>query len=446
MPTTPHATAPVRGLRDVVAGCTTAVAFYAEYVSLGSGLGEKLVGAGAAHAAVGGMLVLGAVLACCVGALFRQGALLAGPRAASLLVLGLGLEWAQTHAAPGLAVHTQWLVVLCMLWVAAAVQWVGATGWLSRWIQGLPPAVGKGFMFATAFSIMAGLVQSRVAGCLQYDFAATALVYGSSVALAVAWLRCKRLASVKVLALLVGLGVAWAGCAWLLPGATSANHCGTVGGVGLQWQAVWARVPSASTIGPAWASLALWQWAWVVVLGVLLGLVQLIESLTTLEATPQLTEKSALWPGYVRCSAAVNALGAPLGLACSAYSSSRSSTARDAGGTSRLVPLVHGLALLAITLLATRWVAQVPVLAIAVALTLVAVSMIDATLADGVWHPAHQPQATPPQVHAGWLFWLLLATTMLAGTDYAIAGLLVAGLAAWAVGHKRTEVAKPRSV
>ncbi|MDB5894779.1 MAG: SulP family inorganic anion transporter, partial [Rhodoferax sp.] len=107
---------------DLFAGVLTALAFYAEYISLGSNLGENLAGAGQAKAALGAMLVIGAVLACCIGALFGPQPLLAGPRAASLLVLGAGLAYATEHAADlSMAVQTDTLAVALMLCVSAGV-------------------------------------------------------------------------------------------------------------------------------------------------------------------------------------------------------------------------------------------------------------------------------------------------------------------------------------
>jgi MFS superfamily sulfate permease-like transporter len=334
-----------------------------------------------------------------------------------------------------------------MLGVGACIQLAGLHPGAQKLLKALPRAVSKGFLFTTAVGILFGLVKSRVAGCLSFDFWPTALVYTASLVVAVGWTRfChanQTFAKFKVLGLLLGLSAAWVGTVWLLPGATSANGCGTMGGAGLQWQMVWQRVPAPGDWRAAAAGLSLAHWCVVALVGVLLGLVQLIESLTTLtECLPDGADPHA--PArYLRCTALVNLCCAPLGLACSSYSTSRSKTAKDAEAQSRWTAGVHGVALLGVSLVAADWIGRAPVLAIAVALTMVGVAMIDDGMEERVWRPAYAPGAHRSHVQAGWLFWLVVGVTLVIGMDYAIVGLLAAAIVARWSGFQERPVPNP---
>lgn len=421
---------------NVMAGVLTALIFYAEYISLGATLGGHLDGAGKSAQALGSMLVIGAVLMCCLSSLCWRLPipLLAGPRAASLLLLLAGMDWARSHTADALVLPatTATLVIGLMLVVAAGVQLLGRIKVVRVRVQAADKALTRGFMFVTAAGIVGGMVDKQLAACLQLDFWATLAIFGASVAAASGWMKWCEAGSharkrFKAASIFIGMGLAWAGYAVFLPGASSANGCGTLGTVGLEWQALAVRLPGWSQAASAVQGLGLRDWAVVALLGVAMGAVQLIETMTALEGTRDIGQHPDLWPRYLAASATANLLCAPLGLAGSAWSGSRSTALAQAYGTSRVAVAVHGLSLVAIALLAGGLVARVPLLAIAVALTMVAVQMIDEKTEKDVWQPGYQPTAKPAKVKATWLFWGVVGVGFFSGQ--AIAGLMAGALA-----------------
>jgi xanthine/uracil/vitamin C permease (AzgA family) len=90
---------------------------------------------------------------------------------------------------------------------------------------------------------------------------------------------------------------------------------------------------------------------------------------------------------------------------------------------------VHGLALLTIVLLATPWLAQVPRLSAAVALTLVGAQMFGRDT-EVLWQHGYRPGARPARQCAVVGFWLVLAVSLAANNALVgfIAMAVVAGL------------------
>jgi MFS superfamily sulfate permease-like transporter len=169
---------------------------------------------------------------------------------------------------------------------------------------------------------------------------------------------------------------------------------------------------------------------WLPVLcGLFLGTVMLIESLTTLEALTPSDEQTGSflktdWSRNIRVSAAVNMLSSVFGLACSSWSTSRSKLMEQAQARSRLSSFIHGLSIALIAIIAEPLMSRLPVLAIAVALTLVGIQMIDSQTV-GLWQPGYRANAKPQNLWGVWWFWLVLAITFCSGKA------IVAFIVAW---------------
>lgn len=145
---------------DALAGALTAAVFYAEYTGLGAVLGAALPGR--ASAALGGLMVIGAVVVSSLLALAVRQPFIAGPRAASLAVLIFGMKFAVEHAS---AQEGRFVVAMAamdtMLVVAAATLLLGLVPAMQRFIDGSHVALRKGFVFATAVGIVVGLSAIR---------------------------------------------------------------------------------------------------------------------------------------------------------------------------------------------------------------------------------------------------------------------------------------------
>ena len=429
-------------LGDVFAGVLTATVFYTEYISLGATLGGHIAGVGKdAAPAVGSLLVLGAVWVSCLSALlwFLPKPLLAGPRAASLLIMIVGLSWVKEHVANPLLLPTAGVLAMgLMLCVAAAVQTLGLLASVRKWVKAMPPALSKGFLFVTAVSIVMGTVDKQLGGCLQFNFWPTAAIYLVSVGVAARWASWSAAQtdwriSLRVVSLPIGIAVAWVGYVLFLPGASSAQSCGTLGALGLQLQTLTDRIPDGAQAQAAFRGLGILQWAAVAAIGAVMGLVQLIETLTTLDSIASTRDAPHLWRRYIAATALANLLSAPLGLACSSWSAARSSAVARSFGTGRFVVPIHTLALILIASLATNYIAKVPLLAVAVALTMVAVQMVDVDTEEKVWKPGYAPSGVSANTHAVWLFWWVIGVGFVTGAAIygLLAGAVLAGLMAW---------------
>ena len=424
---------PRTGRVDLAAGALTALVFYGEYVSLGTQLGSRLGGAGQAGASLGLVLVFGSVLICTVLAQARPFPLLSGPRAASLAVLYEGLNHVQPHLLDRSAsAKTYFLAMVVMSFAAVLMQGAGLMKRVRKLMVGMELAVIKGFMYATAISIIAGMVQDRLAGCLAYDFWPAALVFAVSLGVALTWSRTCDMRPAwrryKALALLVGAGAAWVGVSLWMPLASSANGCGNIGGAGLRWEVFAERLPDAAHPMQVFRNLPPAIWLVIAGHGIVVGLIQLVESLTTLRDVEPFKERHDLWRGYVGLSMASNAVAGIFGLSPSSYSTARSSALQQAGASSRLSVLAHGLILVFLLTIGAPLVGRVPLLAVSVALTMVAVQMIDADMSLKVWRPAYDVTTSPDRVQAGWRFWTTLIVCLGAGAAW---GLLTGAVLFW---------------
>ena len=427
------AAAPAMGRADLAAGVLTALVFYAEYISLGTQLGSRLGGAGEAGSSLGLVLVFGSVLICGLLAQCRPFPLLSGPRAASLAIMYEGLKRVQPYMLDvGASAQTYFMAMLVMAFAALLMQCAGLWERVRNLVIEMEPAVIKGFMYATAISIIAGMVYERLAGCLALDFWRTTGVFAVSLGFALAWTRIcdSRVAwaRYKALALVIGAGTAWAGVAVLLPAASSMNGCGNIGGAGLHWEIFADRLPDPARPLQPFDNLPLSIWILIAGHGLIVGLIQLVESLTTLRDVEPFKTNHGLWRGYVGLSMVSNAITGLLGFSPSSYSTSRSVALQQAGGGSRISVLVHGGILLVLVTVGTPLVGRVPLLAVSVALAMVAVQMIDTDMSGKVWKLAFQKSATPLSVQAGWRFWITVLVSLYSSAAW---GLLVGAILFW---------------
>lgn len=77
--------------------------------------------------------------------------------------------------------------------------------------------------------------------------------------------------------------------------------------------------------------------------------------------------------------------------------------------------LFHGLGLVAILLFLHDWINVLPQLAIAVALLLLAIQMIDEETRSDVWRVGYSPHAAPASVRSVWAFLGVVAFSLLVG-------------------------------
>ena len=410
---------------NALAGCLTAAVFYAEYTGLGAGLGAVLPGSGGA--ATGSVMVVGAVVLSCLVGLLSSRPLLAGPRAASLAVLIFGMRLATGNSLDASANTAIAMAALAlMLLVAAATQLLGTIGAVQDWIYRSHVALRKGFIFATAIGIVVSLGLVQLDGCLRVSPGWTALVVATSFGSALAWTYwcspppgqppAERTFKAKLapLAMVIGVALATAGYYALVQPYAQGDYCATLGRIGLQPALLSQLLLSPAAVQSAVLALPLWIWPVLLLLGFLLGLVLLLESLTTLRDSKDQTA-ATLWSGQIRMRALTGLLSAPLGLACASLSGSRTNALLEAHGSTRVAVFFHGLGLLAILFFMSAWIAKVPQLAVAVALLLVATQMIDDETRSSVWRAGYNPQAPASNIHTAWMFWAMLVMSVGAG-------------------------------
>ena len=230
-----------------MAGVLTAVVFYAEYISLGATLGGHIAGVGKdAAAAVGSLLVLGAVWISCLSALlwFLPKPLLAGPRAASVLILIVGLNWVKEHVANPLVLPTAGMLAMGLMpCVAAAVQLLGLLEYVRNWVKAMPPRHFQGVFVHDGGKCSHGRGRQTTWGLSAVQFLAHRGYFfgqcGCCLPLGFLVYSPNRLAHIpESVVLPIGTALAWAGYTLFLPGASSAASCGTLGALGLQLQAL----------------------------------------------------------------------------------------------------------------------------------------------------------------------------------------------------------------
>lgn len=437
----PHELPLERPLVDLWAGAATALIFYVEYLGLGSLLGAAVLPGMPNGAALGAMLVMVPVVAACLFGFASRGAGLAGPRAAStsltatFLPLIVGAYDGAASARAGL---------LSVIAAAAALTLLlGRLDVVADKVRRAPKWLVQGFMYATALGIIAGSASAgRLMQCLRVDALASWLAWLLPVLLGIAWkpmlghlhtyahehgVRPER-ARALILAQPLGLLVASA-CSWLIYSrsrlaAPNNGLCGPFGDLRMDWELLADRVGS---IGGQIGSLPLEALVVAALCGAVIGLVLVLESLTAFSLNAGL-------PAYVRCqarmlsaAAAGGLVSATVGSVGASFSTSRTSTLRMMGGWGRWAAPAHGIALLGIAVFAASWVAQVPKLTAAVALTLVGVQML-ASDTETLWRRGYRPGAVSPRRSAVVLFWLVLAVSL--ATNNALAGFVVLGVGA----------------
>lgn len=407
--------------QDLWAGMLTACVFYAEYVSLGAALGDTLPGR--SGAALGALMVLGAVVVGCVLAIGLPRPLLSGPRGASLAVLIAGMKFAAAQASVAEArSEAAMAALLAILMAAAAMQLLGLLKPVQHWIAHSNVAVRKGFMFASGVGIVVGLGTAQLKGCLHVNPALTAAVALASVVAALTWnalckypaLKGTVLSRLAPLAIPVGVAMATGGYYLFIAGEVSGGYCGTLGSNGLRLSLLQEVVIGPHTLLTAWRDLPLWVWPILMLIGVLLGCVMLLESMTTLRDSKDRTHRDH-WAAHIGGNAFGNAVGALFGFSCASLSTSRTNALIESHATSRLAVVVHGACVLAIGLFLAPVIARLPQLAIAVALMVVAIQIIDDETRQDVWARGYAPGTTVPALHTSWIFLGMVVGSALAG-------------------------------
>ena len=416
----------LQSLTDVWAGGVSALIFYAEYLGLGAALGESFFGRTPTAAANGTLLVLLMVVIGTVMAMCSRVVFLSGPRGASVAILGGLTLWlcrlfetspAQRTAVVALLMAGAGLTVLCARHPRAQVILRTAPVWLIQ-----------GFLYATATSIVANAVASKLYGCLQVSEMMTWSIFLLTVILGVVWkpalvraafgrsFRAHRLLRLlHPLGLLVATGLSWWAYEATVLARAHDKRCRRLGddSLDLGLLAEWLRHVGQVLAGglPAGAALA------ALAAGCLLGLVLLIENVTTFEIdrrTLTVADRTRL----LEVSAAMNLTAAVVGGSCISYSTSRTMVLRHLGGLGKLALLAHGGVVAAVALLAGQWVAQVPGLTVAVTLTLVGAQMISGD-AKMLWRKAYHPRASTPRLMAGAMFWVVLSLSLAVNSSLA---------------------------
>ena len=407
---------------DALAGGLTAVVFYAEYIGLGAVLGAALPGR--SSVALGGLMVIGAVVISSLFALAVRQPFIAGPRAASLAVLIVGMKFAveQTVAAEGKFVVAM-SALATMLVASAAALLLGLIPDVQRFIHDSHVALRKGFVFATAVGIVVGLSASQLDACLRISPLLSTSIAIISIGAALAWTHMCRSGQARrpwqgklaPLSMVIGVGIATLGYYAFIISSTRDGLCGTLGSVGLQIGQLKELVVTPSTLWSAASYLPWWVWLVLIVIGLLQGGVLLLESLTTLSDNKDPTGKDS-WALQLKLRALVNLVCAPLGLASSSLSAARTKALLEAHAHTRWAVLFHGAALVAILFFCAPWIAKLPNLAVAVSLTLVALQMIDEETRNTVWRAGYAPTASTASVGITWVFWSVLGLSVVAGS------------------------------
>jgi len=417
---------------ELFAGLATAMIFYAEYVGLGSQLGAVWLGQGVGSLGYGNVLSLAAGALGCTLALLSPGAYVAGPRAASVVVLMSSLLYLSSRF--GLDLKAQSAAAAIAMLTAALTVFV-CSGPVARVALGsLPAALMHGFNFATAVFIVSDGVARAVIDCQQIDAVLAWTVFGGAVLFGALWspvceisaavLRRPLLARLTPLGTMAAVALAWyvyehsalsqgdgLACGRF---GTQALHVGVlVDRAGSVWETLASGLPGAVVLGAMACGLGT-------------GFALLLESSSAFVAAD-----GELLPSQtrlMRVSALSNGIGACAGVGPISYSASRTQTIRVFGGRTRLSVLTHGAFLVVLALLAGPWMRQVPQFAIGVVLALVGLNMVTPGMCR-MWRDGYALKAPNHVVHSIAGFWLSVVSALALGS--ALAGFLV-GLAAYA--------------
>lgn len=428
---------PLDPLKNLWAGAVSALVFYAEYLGLGATLGSKFFGETPTASSLGALLVLLAVVVAALLAWPGRAVFLAGPRGASVAILGGLSAWLGQYLGTS---PSQQVGLVGMLLVGAALTLLAARHpKVQGALEKAPLGVVQGFMYATATLIVCDAVFKQLYGCLQVSELTSWAIFLPTVIVGVLWKpalsalaagpmrRTQQLLKlVQPMGLPIAAGVSWCAYEATVLALPHADKCKRLGDTTLDWSLLSQR--AHQVLGAFAGAMSPLMMVSALAAGVALGVVLLIESLTAFAPDgDSLTHQKRT--RLLEVSTTSNLVAACVGGSCSSYSSARTVVLRNLGATHPMASLAHGLTVAAIAMLAGRWVAQVPSLTVAVALTLVGVQMIgEAT--QTVWREAYHPRAPLQSFLAGVLFWAVVLASVASG--HSLVGLVVGTVLAWA--------------
>ena len=422
---------PLAGVGYLWAGLASAAICYAEYLGLGAVLGPALLGYGDQSKSVGTLLVvLSAIVASLLLGL-RKYPFLAGPRGASLSMLVLGLLWLQSHFS--VTARQQLPILLCLMLGCAAMLWLAGAQRTQQLFSKLPNWLVPSFIYASAVGIAAGAVSKYLYSCLQIAPVQTWGIFFSATLIGIVWPmafnaidskfkdsrpRCASIArALQGLALIAAAGFAWVAYELSALHLGQSGQCARLGRVDLDLQMLTERTRSLLHFWdfgmPAAALLC------ALILGIAVGVVSAIENLTTIDSlrsTAQSTGAAMPAPSaLLRLNAASNVLLGACTTVTASLSQSRTQLLWNLGRPSHWAVLFHALALAAIALLISRWLAWLPQLALAVLMTLVATQMVGKNAVQ-IWKNAYDPNVIAASgLRAGLGLWLVLGITAVTG-------------------------------
>ena len=408
------------------AGSISAAICYTEYMGLGAMLGTALLGYGAQSQTMGGLLV---ILAAAISSLVlcaRKLPLIAGPRGASLSILVLGLVALQSYF-PGSSSDQIALLVATMLGCVVML-FLGTFSWVSWIFKQVPTWLVPAFMYASALSIVANASKQYVFNCLQVNEIQSIGIFFGGVAAGLMWLaafrklaeRCKNNPKAAGLArsfagttLIVGAGVAW-GLYELssLPNA-SAGMCARIGNLSLNLDMVLSR--TQSLMAYEWRSLSVMSVGFSLFWGMLVGAVVILETRSSIDVLAKqlkidpTADSHPLHKPIMKWNARYQALLLPAATVASSISQSRSQILWNLYKPDPLAVFMHSAALLVIAFYASHLLANLPQIALAVLMTLVACTMIMPQL-ETEWGGAYSLKTS--SISAGLGFWVVIGITV----------------------------------
>lgn len=421
--------------RNAWAGMASATICYAEYMGLGAVIGPALLGYGDQSKSVGTLLVLLAASLSCVIWCFRNAAILAGPRGASLSVLALVLMWLQAHFSITAAQQLPMLGAV-MLGVAAALWLSSASRWQSL-LDALPTWLVPSFLYASAIGIAASAVSKYLYSCLQLSAWQTWGIYlvatlvgvlmpmvcrhAAQRYMATAPAIAKAFSALQGMSMMLAAGVAWWGYSLSSLHTSAGGRCARLGTVELELHTLTERMYTL-TQASHWTSL-LGPLLCALIAGLAVGIVVVIESRTAMQTleglvsakNPSDTMPIPSKPAALRTLGKMHLLLGGLTTAPVSISQSRTQLLWTFGGRSPNAALLHGVSLLLIAWVASPWLAWLPQLSLAVLMTLIAIQMVSPHVI-AIWRKAYDPHIAPALgLRAGLGLWLAIAITALTG-------------------------------
>jgi len=431
------------------AGSVSAVICYAEYLGLGAMLGAALVGYGDQSQAMGTLLI---VLAACISCLVlcaKRFPVIAGPRGASLSVLVLGLISIQSMQPT--SGSEQLLILLTMMLGCTIMLFMATLPWVGWIFDHIPEWLVPAFVYASALSIIASATNTYLYPCLVVGEWQTWAIFLSATLAGLLWLQLWKIIAQRshhpklsgIARSLAGTSlVVGSGTAWLLYEVSSLKHasagmCARLGLLDLNFWSFSERF--SKLLANNWLDIPLQSLLISTAWGLLVGLVVVIESRTAIAALKQqlqlqLQQRSSheseeIHLPLMRWNARVQALLMSTTTIASSVSPSRSQVIWNLYQPSAPAVFVHAISLMLIAFFASHWLAYLPHIALAVLMSLVACSMLVASLEQS-WQRAYS--LSHPGIAGGLGLWGVLAITAITGQ--ALLGFLIPAL--WVVGKK----------